>query len=99
MPLPIRLGLDNYAHARTVDTRPFFFGQVGPGNEANFTFSAFVGIYVCASTLITCAIITSRTLLPCDLASVDFRRLLFLATMSSLAQLRVRDGYREAEAT
>ena len=34
MPLLIRFGLDNYAHARTVDTRPFFFGQVGPGNEA-----------------------------------------------------------------
>ena len=39
----------------------------------------------------------SRTLLPRELASVDFRRLLFVA--SSLAQLRVRDGYREAEAT
>ena len=25
-------------------------------------------IYICASALITCAIITSRTLLPCDLA-------------------------------
>ena len=30
----ICLGLDNYAHAQTVDTRPFFLGQVGPGNEA-----------------------------------------------------------------
>ena len=39
MPLLIRLGLDNYAHARTVDTRPFFFGEVGPGNEAIQTLS------------------------------------------------------------
>jgi len=53
-----------------------------------------VYIFICASTLITCAIITSRTLLPCDLASVDFRLLLFVATMSSLAQLQVRDGSR-----
>jgi len=29
----------------------------------------------------------------------QFRRLLCVATTSSLAQLRVRDGYREAEAT
>jgi len=43
--------------------------------------------------------ITSRTLLPCDLASVDFRQLIFVATMSSLAKLRVQDGYRQAEAT
>jgi len=35
MPLLICLGLDNYAHAQTVDTRPFFLGRVGPGNEAN----------------------------------------------------------------
>ena len=28
------LALDNYAHAQTVDTRPFFLGRVGPGNEA-----------------------------------------------------------------
>ena len=55
-------------------------------------------IFVCASALIMCAIIMSRTLLQCNLASVDFRRLLFVATMSSLAQLRVQDGYREAEA-
>jgi len=33
MPLLIRFGLDNYAHAQTVDTRPFFLGRVGPGNE------------------------------------------------------------------
>ena len=58
-----------------------------------------VYIFICASALITCAIVMSRTLLPCDLASVEFRRLLFVATMSSLAQLRVRDGYREPEAT
>ena len=34
MPLLICFGLDNYAHAQTVDTRPFFLGGVGPGNEA-----------------------------------------------------------------
>jgi len=56
--------------------------------------------YICASALITCAIITSRTLLPCDLTSQhrQFRRLLCVAAMSSLPQLRLRDGYREAEA-
>ena len=27
----------------------------------------FLRLYICASALITCAIITSRTLLPCDL--------------------------------
>jgi len=57
--------------------------------------------YICASALITCAIITSRTLLPCNLTSRlwQFRRLLCVAVMSSLPQLRLRDGYREAEET
>ena len=31
-----------------------------------------VYIFICASVLIMCAIITSRTLLPCDLTFVDF---------------------------
>ena len=31
-----------------------------------------VCIYICVSALITCAIITSLTLLPCDLTLVDF---------------------------
>ena len=31
----------------------------------------FPRLYICASALITCAIITSRTLLPCDLTLVD----------------------------
>ena len=34
MPLPLGLSLDNYAHAQTVDTRPFLFRAVGPGYEA-----------------------------------------------------------------
>jgi len=34
MPLLICLGIDNYAYAQTVDTRPFFLGRVGPENEA-----------------------------------------------------------------
>ena len=34
MPLLICLGLDNYAHAQRVDTRPFFLGRVWPGSEA-----------------------------------------------------------------
>jgi len=57
--------------------------------------------YICASALITCAIITSRTLLPCNLTSRlwQFRWLLCVAVMSSLPQLRLRDGYREAEET
>jgi len=59
--------------------------------------------YICASALITCAIITSRTLhvamRPYFSRLRQFRRLLCVAAMSSLAQLRLRDGYREAEAT
>ena len=35
----------------------------------------FLRLLVCASALITYAIITSRTLLPCDLALVDFGNL------------------------
>ena len=31
MPLLICLGIDNYVHVQTVDTRPFFLGRVGPG--------------------------------------------------------------------
>ena len=34
MPLPLGLSPDNYAHALTVDTRPFLFRAVGPGYEA-----------------------------------------------------------------
>jgi len=56
-------------------------------------------VYLCVRMY---AIITSRTLLPCDLDfDEDIRRLLCVATMSSiatimssLAQLRVRDRYR-----
>ena len=32
----------------------------------------FPHLYMCASALITCEIITSRTLLPCDLTLVSF---------------------------
>ena len=39
------------------------------------------------------------TLLPCFSRLRQFRRLLCIAAMSSLPQLRLRDGYREAEAT
>ena len=35
----------------------------------------YIYIFICASTLITCTIITSCTLLPCDLAWVDFGNL------------------------
>ena len=35
----------------------------------------YIYIYICASALITCAIITSCTLLPCNLARVDFDNL------------------------
>jgi len=52
----------------------------------------FLSLYICASPLITCAIITSCTLLLCNLTLVDFGNLdgcFVLATMSSLAQLRV----------
>ena len=62
-----------------------------------------VCICLCVSALITCAIITSRKLLPCDLTWASwlrqFRRLLCVATVSSLVQLRVREGNCEAEAT
>jgi len=42
-----------------------------------FAFSVSVGIYIyiCASALITCKIITLCTLLPCNLAWVDFSNL------------------------
>ena len=60
-------------------------------------------IYICASALITCAIIMSRSLHCCHVTLLSrlrqFRRPLCAATTNSLAQLRVRDGYREAEAT
>jgi len=53
--------------------------------------------YICASALITCAIITSRSLHCCHPTLLSglwqFRRLLCVTTVSSLAQLRVRDGY------
>jgi len=60
------------------------------------------GFRVCMCiTLIMCTIITSYTLLPCDLTSQlwQFRWLLCVAAMSSLPQLWLWDGYREAEAT
>ena len=57
-----------------------------------------VCIYICASALFTCAIMTWRTLLPCNLTLVDFgnwfRRLLCVAALSSLPQLQLRDGPR-----
>jgi len=40
----ICLGLDNYAHAQTVDTRHFFLGRVGPGNEAKAPPSPSLGV-------------------------------------------------------
>jgi len=56
--------------------------------------------HICAFALITCTIITSRTLLPCDLTRLrQFRQLLCITAMSGLPQLQLRDGYREAEAT
>ena len=57
-------------------------------------------IYICASALITCTIITSHSL-HCWHATLlqQFRRLFCVATTSSLAQFRVQDGYREAETT
>jgi len=49
--------------------------------------------FVCTSALIKCTIITSHTLLPCDFTLVDLTAALSagIATMSSLAQLRVWD--------
>ena len=59
--------------------------------------------YICVSALITCAIITSCSLHCYHVTLLSrlrqLRRLLCVATTSSLAQLRVRDGYWEAEAT
>jgi len=63
----------------------------------------YIYIYIHASTLITCTIITSCSLHCCHATLLSqlqqFRRLLCVATTSSLAQLQVRDGYREAEST
>ena len=39
MPLLICFGFDNYVHAQMVDTRLFFLGRVGPGNEASRLFA------------------------------------------------------------
>ena len=46
----------------------------GPKISSSFP-RLFVSMYICASALITCTIITSCTLLPCDLAIVDFSNL------------------------
>ena len=53
----------------------------------------FVCLFVCASTLNTCTIISSCTLLPCNLTLVDFTVALStgVATLRSLAQLQVKD--------
>jgi len=59
----------------------------------------FPRLYICASALIRCAIITLRTLLPCDLTLVDLGNRWLLSARSSLPQLQLWDGYREAEAT
>ena len=63
-----------------------------------FAFSASVGMCVC--TYNACTIITSRSLHCCHATLLSrlwqFRRLLCVATMS-LAQLRVRDGYRQGQ--
>jgi len=60
-------------------------------------------IYICASALITCTIIMSCSLHCCHATLLSrlrqFRWLLCVATMSSLVQLQVRNGYRKAEAT
>jgi len=57
-------------------------------------YALFVCLFVCASTLIACAIIISHTLLPCDytlvkLASLTAALSTGVATLSSLAQLRI----------
>ena len=50
-----------------------------------------VCLFVCISALITCAIITSHTLLPCDFTLVDLMAALStgITTMSNQAQLQV----------
>ena len=50
-------------------------------------------LFVCTSALNTCTIITMHALLPCDFTLVDLMSALStgVATISSLAQLRVGD--------
>jgi len=61
--------------------------------------SMYVGWFVCASAPVTCAIITSHTLLPCLFALVDLTATLRtgVAAMSSLAQLQVRDTKKQRQ--
>ena len=49
-----------------------FFLPAGPNI---FRVYLYIYIYICASALTMCAMITSRTLLPCNLALVDFGNL------------------------
>ena len=88
-------GVSVDASVRSVET---FYEQSARPAGPKITL-LFPHLYICASALITCAIITSRTLLPCDLTSRlrQFRRLLSIAAMSSLPQLRLRDGYRDRD--
>ena len=48
----------------------------------------FVYLYICVSPLITCTIITLHTLLPCDLSWLWQFTWIYVATMSSLAQIQ-----------
>ena len=52
-------------------------------------FALFVCLFVCASTLIACAIIISRALFPCDYTLIDFMAALStgVATMSTVLAL------------
>ena len=62
---------------------------------------SFLRLFVCtcASALITSAIITSHTLLPCDFTLVNLAAALStdVATMSSLAELRVWDTKKQRQ--
>ena len=81
--VPVRLSLSlagqHIINGETLHHRSQYFLPAGRAQSAwpagpKITLP-FLRLYVCASALITCAIITSRTLLPCNLTLVDFGNL------------------------
>ena len=73
-------------------TFDIFASQPASSKVTLYFLRLFICILVCASAILTCPIITLRTSLPCDVTLVNLMAALSASTtMSSLAQLRVRD--------
>ena len=79
----------SYKESKTFD---IFASQPASSKVTLYFLRLFICILVCASAILTCPIITLRTSLPCDVTLVNLMAALSASTtMSSLAQLRVRD--------